>query len=135
MLALLSSILSGLRWCVTFLGKLFPRFFGKLSAWLTGFFGGLFPGLVSGISKLFSNLAKILVAIAAISAALIAFHVAITFLLDKIVVVHLPPDVRVIGAMFMPDNLPFAISTLVLARFKSLVAFWLIRLAEKFERA
>ncbi|PWU26336.1 hypothetical protein DK254_27545 [Pseudomonas sp. RW407] len=121
-------------WIIGFLKKLFPRFFAQLSRFLIGFISPIIGPLLEYIAKFFSKLGMIVLVIGAIGAAITAFTVALNAIGSGIAA-QAPNDLIVIGRMFIPSNFSIAISTLLLARLKSLIFMWVIRITEKFENA
>ena len=73
----------------------------------------------------------LLLVIAAIGLAIEALAYAIGLLFDQIANLG-PPWMLEVGRMFIPSNLSFCITLLVIAKIKSLIAYWVSRLSEKF---
>ncbi|PWU26129.1 MULTISPECIES: DUF5455 family protein [Pseudomonas] len=123
-----------MNWIIGFLKKLFPRFFSQLTKWVIGFVSPLIAPFLEYIAKFFSKLGVIVMVIASIGAAITAFTVALNAI-GAGITAQAPNDLIVIGRMFLPSNLSIAISTILLARLKSLIFMWVVRITEKFENA
>lgn len=120
-------------WIIGFLKKLFPRAFGQLAKFLLGFISPLIAPILQFVAKFFSRLGFIVLVIAFIGGSIAAFTAALSAIGSGVSSMA-PPDAVIIGQMLLPTNIPIAIATLILARLKSLIFMWVIRLAEKFER-
>lgn len=120
---------------VGFASRFLLSLFGRASAWLIGLAATLVPGLVQGIIKLFSRLIKIGLVLAAIGTALVAFSSAVDSAFSSVSGFFVPQEFFEVGAMFIPSNLSMCLSIVVVARIKSLIFMWVVRISEKFERA
>ncbi|MCY1288637.1 hypothetical protein D9M69_389240 [compost metagenome] len=118
-------------WIIGFLRTLFPRLFGGLGKFLLGFFGPLIAPVMGFIARFFKKVGILLLVIAAIGLAIQVLALAIGALLAQVANLG-PPWMLEIGRMFMPSNLSFCITLLVVAKIKSLIAYWVSRLSEKF---
>lgn len=118
-------------WIIGFLRTLFPRLFSGLGRFLVGFFGPLIAPVMGFIAQFFKKVGILLLVIAAIGLAIEALAFAVGLLLDQIANLG-PPWMLEIGRMFIPSNLSFCITLLVVAKIKSLIAYWVSRLSEKF---
>lgn len=123
-----------MNWIIGFLKKLFPRAFSQLTKWVIGFISPLIAPLLEYIAKFFSKLGMIVMVIASIGVAIGVFTAALNAIGSGIAS-QAPSDLIVIGRMFLPSNLSIAISTILLARLKSLIFMWVVRITEKFENA
>lgn len=119
---------------IGFLRGLIPALFGRLASFITGFVARVAPGAAVSALKITSNLGKIALVIAAIAAAIVVFSAAISAALGGLALMA-PGDLLEVGRMFMPSNIETCIAVLMVARLKSLVFFWVVRISEKFERA
>lgn len=120
---------------VGFVARFFVSLFGRLSAWLIGMLVTLVPSLVQSVIKLFSRLAKIALVLAAIVAALLTFSSAVDAAFSSVSGFFVPQEFFEVGAMFIPSNLSTCLGIVVMARIKSLIFMWVVRISEKFERA
>ncbi|AYF89912.1 hypothetical protein D6Z43_23215 [Pseudomonas sp. DY-1] len=118
-------------WIIGFLRTLFPRLFSGLGLFLVGFFGPLIAPVMGFIAQFFKKVGILLLVIAAIGLAIQALALAIGALLSQVANLG-PPWMLEIGRMFIPSNLSFCITLLVVAKIKSLIAYWVSRLSEKF---
>lgn len=120
---------------IGFLGRLLIALFGRGSAWLLGLLASLIPTAIQSVIKLFSRLAKIALVLAAIAAALLVFSAAIDSAFSSVAGFFVPQEYFEVGAMFLPSNLSTCLGIVVMARIKSLIFMWVVRISEKFERA
>ena len=117
-------------WIIGFLRTLFPRLFGGLGKFLLGFFGPLIAPILQFVAQFFKKVAILLMIIAAIGLAIEALALAIGVLFGQVLNMG-PPWMLEIGRMFIPSNLSFCITILVIAKIKSLIFLWVSRLSEK----
>lgn len=120
---------------IGFLGRLLLSFFGRGSAWLVGLSSAIIPVVAQSFVKFFSRLAKIALVLAAISAAVLAFSSAVDAAFSSVAGFFVPSEYFQIGSMFIPSNLSMCLGIVIVARIKSLIFFWVVRISEKFERA
>ncbi|MDA8484605.1 hypothetical protein NNO07_16150 [Pseudomonas resinovorans] len=118
-------------WIIGFLRTLFPRLFSGLGRFLLGFFGPLIAPVMGFIAKFFKKVGILLLVIVAIGTAIEALAFAVSLLFDQIANLG-PPWMLEIGRMFVPSNLSFCVTLLVVAKIKSLIFLWVTRLSEKF---
>jgi len=119
---------------IGFLRNLLPALFAGLASFISGFVARVAPGAAVAALKVTSNLGKIALVIAAIAAAVVVFSAAINLALGGLALMA-PANLLEVGRMLMPSNIDTCIAVLMLARLKSLVFFWIVRISEKFERA
>ena len=118
-------------WIIGFLRTLFPRLFSGLGRFLVGFFGPLIAPVMGFIAKFFKKVGILLLVIVAIGTAIEALAFAVSLLFDQIANLG-PPWMLEVGRMFVPSNLSFCVTLLVVAKIKSLIFLWVTRLSEKF---
>jgi len=119
---------------IGFLTRFFATLFARSSAWLIALVASLAGPLIKAFLKLTSNIWKIGLGLAAIVLAIGVFAKAIDLAISTIAE-SAPDELLVIGQMIMPSNVPLCLSVLLLARIKSLIFFWIVRITEKFERS
>lgn len=117
-------------WIIGFLRTLFPRLFGGLGKFLLGFLGPLVGPVMGFIAQFFKKIGILALVILAIGLAIHVFAGALSLLFSQVFKMG-PPWMLAIGRMFIPDNLSFCITLLVVARIKSLIFYWVSKLSEK----
>lgn len=117
-------------WIIGFLRTLFPRLFGGLGKFLLGFLGPLVGPVMGFIAQFFKKLGILALVVVALGLAIQVFAEALGLLFNEVFKMG-PPWMLDIGRMFVPDNLSFCITLLVLARIKSLIFYWVTKLSEK----
>lgn len=113
-----------------FLRKFFPTLFKRLGIFLGGFLGAVLGPFIQFVAGVFKKIGLLLLIIVAIGLAIEAIALAFDFLFGEILSVGAPTFVE-IGRMFLPSNMSFCITVLVVARLKSLIFLWVTRLSEK----
>lgn len=115
---------------VGFLRKFFPTLFKRLGGFLSGFLGAALVPAIQFIAGVLKKIGLLLMIIAAIGLAINLIAAAFDALFGEILSVGAPTFVE-IGRMFLPSNMSFCITILVVARLKSLIFLWVTRLSEK----
>ncbi|WP_172151610.1 hypothetical protein [Pseudomonas tumuqii] len=118
-------------WIIGFLKKFFPNLFGRLGKFLVGFIGPIITPVLAFIAQFFKKVAIFFMIVAAIHFAVNVLVEAIVGLLGE-VLGHGVVQYFEVGRMFLPSNLSYCVSLLVIAKIKSLVFYWIHRLSEQF---
>ncbi|WP_346840901.1 hypothetical protein RAL92_21745 [Metapseudomonas otitidis] len=115
---------------INFLRRFFPTLFRRLGIFLSGFLGAVLGPFIQFIAGVFKKIGLLLMIVAAIGLAIELIALAFDTLFGEILSASAPTFVE-IGRMFLPSNMSFCITVLVVARLKSLIFLWVTRLSEK----
>ncbi|WP_330114429.1 hypothetical protein SA496_21375 [Pseudomonas sp. JS3066] len=113
-----------------FLRAFFPTLFRRAGLFLAGFVGSALPTVVQFVATAFKKIGLLALIVVAIGLAIEGLSSAIG-IIAEMVIEESAPWMLEVGRMFIPDNLSFCITLLVLARLKSLIFMWVTRLSEK----
>lgn len=115
---------------IGFLRRFFPTLFKRLGVFLGAFLGAVLGPFIQFIAGIFKKIGLLLMIVAAIGLAIKLIALAFDVLFGEILTASAPTFVE-IGRMFLPSNMSFCVTVLVVARLKSLIFLWVTRLSEK----
>ena len=118
-------------WLINFFKRFFPNLFNRLGGFIVGFIGPLLGPVLAFAAQFFKKVAIFFLILAAVTTAVNVFVDALMLLFGE-VVEGIAPEFFTVGRMFIPSNLSFCVSLLVLAKIKSLIFYWVHRFSEQF---